>query len=239
MDMRDPDRRLSHSQEKQLLQAAANIARTEYPSAQRADCPTSKELELLARRRSPLADSPHIVDHIGTCSQCFIEYSQYRVAHKRRLVYAITASLAAVGLLLLVGHLLLRPRLTPDPVATAAAPHHETITQVAKLILDLRQEGLTRGDRPTRSQHATPRLPRVNLSLSIYLPIGSDDGAYDIALIRDTAETVLNVSGAAGFANQIAVLPVTLDLTNVAPGLYHLFVRHPRSQGRMYPVLLE
>jgi len=237
--MRDPGRQLSHSQEKQLLKAAADVARTEYPSAQRLDCPTSEELELLARRRFPLADSPHIVDHIGTCSQCFNEYSQYRVAHKRRLGNAITASLAAVGLLLLIGHLLLRPNLTPYPAPTAGAPHAETTTQVAKLVLDLRQEGLTRGDRPTRAQHATPRLPRVNLSLSIYLPVGSDEGDYDVALIRDTAETVLNVSGAASFANQIAVLPVSLDLTNVAPGLYHLYLRHPRSDWRTYPVLLE
>src|ERR1700733_13368731 len=137
MNMRDPDRRLSHSQEKQLLKAAADIARTEYPSAQRATCPTSEELDLLARRRSPLTDSPHIVYHVGTCSQCFIEYSQYRVAHKRRLGYGITASLAAVGVLLLIGHLLLRPGLTPNPVPTAVAPPSGPIKQAAKLALDL------------------------------------------------------------------------------------------------------
>src|ERR1700689_1759002 len=122
MNMRDPDRRLSHSQEKQLLKAAADIARTEYPSAQRATCPTSEELDLLARRRSPLTDSPHIVYHVGTCSQCFIEYSQYRVAHKRRLGYAITASLVAVGALLMTGHFLLRPSPTSYPIRREVAP---------------------------------------------------------------------------------------------------------------------
>jgi hypothetical protein len=239
MDMRDPDRRLSHSQEKQILKAAADIARTEYPSAQRADCPTSGELQLLARRRSPLADSPHIVDHIGTCSQCFIEYSQYRVAHKRRLAYAITASLAVAGTLVLISHSLQRLGPTHNQVPRAVAPLPELTKQTANFVLDLRHEGLTRGAGPLRPQYVTPRFPRVNLSISIYLPIGSDDGAYDVVLIRNSGEPLVRITGTAKFTNQIVILPVSLDLTNIAPGLYYLYLRHARSEWRTYPVLLE
>jgi hypothetical protein len=239
MEMRDPERKLSHSQEKQLLKVAAYIVRTEYLSEQRRGCPTSEKLDLLARRRSPLVDSKQIVDHVGTCSHCFIEYSEYRVAHKRRLGYAVTASLVAVGALLLTGHFLLRPSPTPNQIPRAVTPPPEPIKQLATLVLDLRQEGLTRGARPNRSKHITPRLPRLNLFLSIYLPVGSDDGVYDIALARDSAAPVLNISGIAGFANQIVILPVSVDLTSITPGLYHLSLRHARSEWRTYAVLLE
>jgi hypothetical protein len=239
MQMREPDRRLSHSQEKRLLKAAADIARTEYPSAQRSSCPTSEDLEHLARRRTPLADSPRIVAHVGTCSQCFIEYSQYRVAHKRRFGYALTASLAGVGVLALVGYVLQRPSPTLQRAPTAVARSPKPLTQTATLILDLRQLGLTRGATPNRSQHVTPRLPRVSLSLSIYLPIGSDDGAYDVAFTRNSAEPIIPISGSARFADNIVILPISLDLTNSAPGLYHLYLRHGQSQWRTYPVLLE
>src|SRR6202034_600718 len=237
MEMRDPERKLSHSQERQLLKVAADIVRTEYLSERRRGCPTSEKLDLLARRRSPLADSKQIVDHVGTCSQCFIEYSEYRVAHKRRLGYAITASLVAVGALLMTGHFLLRPSPTSYPIRREVAPSPVPIKQSASLVLDLRQEGLTRGASPNRSQHVTPRLPRLNLFLSIYLPVGSDDGVYDIALARDSAAPVLNKSGTAGFANQIIILPVSIDLTNITPGLYHLYLRHARSEWRTYAVL--
>ena len=237
--MREPDRRLSRSQERRLLKAAANIARTEYPSAQRSNCPTSEDLELLARRRTPLADSSQIVDHVGTCSQCFIEYSQHRAVHKRRFGYAITASLAGVGVLVLIGHLLQRPSPTLHRAPTALARSPKLMTQTATLVLDLRQRGLTRGATSNRSHHVTPHLPRVSLSLSIYLPIGSDDGAYDVALIRNSTEPIVPTSGTARFADKIVILPISLDLTNSAPGLYHLYLRHGQSQWRTYPVLLE
>jgi hypothetical protein len=239
MQMREPDASLSHSQEKRLLKAAADIARTEYPSAQRLSCPTSEDLELLARRRTDLADSPQIVNHVGTCSQCFIEYSQYRVAHKRRFGYAITASLAGVGVLVLIGYVLQRPSPTLHRAPTALAQSPKPVTQTAALVLDLRQQGLTRGATPNWSQPVTPRLPRVRLSLQIYLPIGSDEGAYDLAFTRNSTGPIIPISGSARFADKIVILPICLDLTNSAPGLYHLYLRHGQSQWRTYPVLLE
>src|SRR5262245_41363632 len=98
MEMMDSRKSLSRRQEKRLLQAAADVTRTEYDNPERAGCPTPETLELLARRRFPLRDSQQLVDHIATCSPCFVAYSRFRAAHKRRvrISYALTSAAAAV-----------------------------------------------------------------------------------------------------------------------------------------------
>jgi len=43
--------------------------------------------------------------------------------------------------------------------------------------------GVSRGDDGGQPSHEVPRLHRAKLDLSIYLPVGSEEGSYDIALI--------------------------------------------------------
>src|SRR2546422_10907398 len=106
MEMMDSDKSLSRRQEKRLLQVAADVTRTEFDRPDRAGCPTAETLDLLARRRFPLMDSQQLVDHIGTCSPCFVAYSRYRAAHKRRvrIGYALASAAAGVVLALVLPH---------------------------------------------------------------------------------------------------------------------------------------
>src|ERR1700692_1431850 len=100
LPMDNPSRSLSRHQEKNLLKAAAAAARTEFDSPQRNGCPDSETLNLLGRRRSLPVDSADLIDHIGTCSPCFVEYSRYRAAHKRRVrISSALVSAAAVVVL--------------------------------------------------------------------------------------------------------------------------------------------
>src|SRR5882762_9588401 len=102
MAMDNPQGGLSRRQEKNLLKAAAAAARTEFDSPERTGCPESETLNLLARRHSSLVEIVDLIDHIGTCSPCFVEYSRYRASHKRRVgVYYALASVAAVVVLAL------------------------------------------------------------------------------------------------------------------------------------------
>jgi len=77
------------------------------------------------------------------------------------------------------------------------------------------------------------------VSLSIYLPIGSEEGVYEVALFSPSAEFVLATSGEATLQNFVVILPVKLDLTNLAPGLYELRIRRAGTQWNTYSVLLE
>src|SRR5712664_822266 len=107
MEMDNPYRSLSRCQEKNLLKAAAAAARTEFDSPQRTGCPDSETLTLLARRHSSLVVLPDLIDHIGTCSPCFVEYSRYRAVYKRHVrVYALASAAAVVVLSLLIARLI-------------------------------------------------------------------------------------------------------------------------------------
>jgi len=99
METNNPYKSLSRRQERNLLNAAAAAARSEFESPERTGCPGSAALSLLASRRCSLAESADLIDHIGTCSPCFAEYSRYRAAHKRRVgVFSALACAAAVVL---------------------------------------------------------------------------------------------------------------------------------------------
>ena len=241
MAMDNPQGGLSRRQEKNLLKAAAAAARTEFDSPQRTGCPDSETLTLLARRHSSLVVLPDLIDHIGTCSPCFVEYSRYRAAHKRRIrvCYALASAAALVVLSLVIARSLHIPtgHLSPSPkeIARSEVPGDR------RILLDLRMKGVSRSDTPDRQgdDDASPRLPRSRLSLSIQLPIGSEDGIYDVGLINSVGQSVLETRGEAKLQNYIVVLPVEVNLTNLAPGLYRLRLRRAQTQWNSYSILLE
>lgn len=243
MEMTDPQRWLSRQQEKRLLKVAADFARTQFDSPDRAGCPATQHLELLARRRYPLENSAPLVDHIATCSPCFVEYTQFRTTYNRRVRITYALMSAAAAIVLALGFAAMRSLHIhgsgPSRQEEAVRPP-EPARELTELTLDLRKEGIARSEQPDRpSKGNLPHLPRANLSLSIYLPIGSEDGIYDVALTRGGAEPVLNTTGQAKLVDHIDVLPVRFDLTNVLPGRYELRLRHAQSQWRAYWVLLE
>jgi hypothetical protein len=237
METNNPYKSLSRREERNLLNAAAAAARTEFESPERTGCPGSAALSLLASRRSSLAESADLIDHIGTCSPCFAEYSRYRAAHKRRVgVFSALACAAAVVLYFGVSQALNGPGDEP-PSAKEVARSPEPPEQPTELVLDLRLKGVTRSDTPDPQGEET--LPRSTLSLSIYLPIGSEEGVYEVALFSSSAESVLATSGEATLQNFVVILPVELDLSNLAPGLYELRIRRAGTQWNTYSVLLE
>jgi hypothetical protein len=233
MEMSGPYRSLSRSQEKELLKAAATAARTEFDSPQRTACPDSGALKLLARRRPSVPESD-LIDHIGTCSPCFIEYSKHRTDHKRRVRIYYALACAAVVLVCFTAVRSFRtPIDRPSPPGTEIAHSQE-------LVLDLRLKGVSRSDTPDKQgDGTTPRLPRTRLSLSIQLPVGSEDGTYDLAFVNSLGQSVLEARGDANLQNFVEVLPVQVNLADLAPGMYQLRLRRAQMQWSSYSVVLE
>ena len=225
----------SRRQEKSLLRTAAEAARSEFDSPQRVGCPQPETLKLLARRNSSLAESPDLIDHIGTCSPCFVEYTRYRSDHKRRVrIYSWLATAAAVVVL---GIMLIRflpigqTSISRNKIARAQVP-------LAR-ILDLRMSSVPRGDTPAPQAAEALRLPRARLDLSIYLPVGSEEGIYEIALVGASGQSVLTSSGEAKLQNFVDVLTAKLDLSGLARGPYELRLRRVQGQWNSYPITLE
>src|SRR5262249_35084232 len=173
---------------------------------------------------------------------CFVAYSRHHAAHKRRvrIGYALTSA-AAVFVLGLGMTLVLHiwqpgPRPVPNEVVRVPDPPK----QIAELAVDLRKSRRTRSVEPAgRGKESPVRLPRANLSLKVYLPTGSEDGLYEMALTSGSPEPILRATGEARLVNHIEVLPLKLDLTNVPAGRYELRLRRAQSQWRTYSVLLE
>lgn len=232
----NPSHSLSRRQEKILLKAAKNAARTEFENPDRVGCPNSKTLGLLARRHPAVDASPDLIGHIATCSPCFVEYSQLRSAHKLRVRVSYTlASLAAVLILTVA-----ITRFTESPVGQPAISQKQmsgSREPSLQLVLDLRMRGQTRSDQP--GGDARIRVPRRSLSLSIYLPVGSEKGDYEVALVDPSEQVLRNENGTAEFRDFIAVLAVRMDLTGLPRGPYQVRIRRLKGPGNVYPLWLE
>lgn len=234
MEMSDPHRSLSRHEEKRLLQVAAAAARTEFDSPERTGCPNSEALKSLARLQPSTPETPDLIDHIGTCSPCFIEYSRHRTIHKHRVRILYAVACAAV---VLVCFAVVRSLHTP---IGGPLPSGKDIARSKELVLDLRLKGVSRSDTPDKQGDGpTPRLPRTSLSLSIQLPVGSEDGSYDVALVNSLGQSVVEARGDAKLQSFVEVLPVQVNLADLAPGLYQLRLRRAQTQWSSYSVFLE
>ncbi len=238
MEENSPYRSLSRQQEKNLLRAVDAAARSEFHCPERIGCPEARILKLMARRDSTFEPSADLIDHIATCSPCFIEYSRIRAAHQFRVraSYAVL-SVAVITILLVIGRSLYMPFGRPATSQNETARLPEPLKE---LVVDLRTWGVFRSDAPETQRDRQPlRFPRARLSLSFYLPVGSEEGTYDIAFVDSSERSLRKATGEASLRNFVQVLPVELDLSGVSPGLYELRIRRAQMPWNAYPVLLE
>jgi hypothetical protein len=121
------------------------------------------------------------------------------------------------------------PRLVPPPLEKQKPPE----LQVA--LLDLRQRGPTRGE--TTNAEGDLLLPRGRLKLSIYLPIGSDEGNYEVRISGQGQ--ALNAKGRASVKNRITVLTLNTDTSSFEAGRYSLAIRQARWGSYRYSIWLR
>jgi hypothetical protein len=105
-------------------------------------------------------------------------------------------------------------------------------------VVDLRNRSSVRGEQPSTSEQVAASLPARALDLSVYLPIGSEVGPYEIHLAREAETPLINASGAATLENRIIVLRSRVDLTELPPGRYLLGVRKGEFRWMYYTVAL-
>src|ERR1035438_6552401 len=79
--------------EEQLLRAGRDYVASAFPNPDRIGCPGRERLEALARRTAmPDGDD---IDHLVTCSPCFIEYQTILKASKQKRAVIIGTLVAA------------------------------------------------------------------------------------------------------------------------------------------------
>ena len=75
MDEKGAASQFTRREERRLLEAATDYVKSGFPNPERLGCPGSEALKSIAGRHLNFPEAEDIVDHIATCSPCFLEYN--------------------------------------------------------------------------------------------------------------------------------------------------------------------
>jgi hypothetical protein len=179
------------------------------------------------------------IDHIATCSPCFVEYQAIRTAWKRkRAALAATGVAAALAAAAFSGIFLSRGGApTSKPPAVKPAEIANEIHR--KQVVDLRPYERFRGEGGVepRKRPGPVILERAMLDLTIQLPVGSEEGRYLFELLDSHGTRRLGTSGDAVLRDYTTTAEVPFDLRGVSPGSLTLTVRRAdQVEPARYPV---
>ena len=162
-------------------------------------------------------------DHLSACSPCFQDFNKFRreaTGQRRRIQMWLAA--AAVLLFAVGGLLWVRSR-----------PSGQT---AAVVVLDLRGRATVRGESTPETSQPSLEVPRNARSLNLELPIGSNEGAYDVALLNPSGAELFRTSATAKLEDHIVVLRADVDLAGISPGSYFLGLRQPGLEWMRFPI---
>ena len=235
--------KLSRRREQEFIAAAARVLRTGFPNPERTGCPPQEGLQSVARKERGSVESQNILEHLTCCSECFTEYEgllrKERVSKSLRILALCASLLITVGLAVWFyafrGESGLQP---PKPVIVQKEPPPQappTPFQVA--LVDLRNRSPVRGEQGSPSDSTVvASLPTRRLDLSVYLPIGSEEGQYEIQILREAETPLVALSGSATLKDHNVVLRLRTDLTGLDPGRYLLGLRKGNFRWTYYPI---
>ena len=214
-----------NGEEKRILDLLNRGLSRDFPNPQRIGCPGSAILKSIALHKLPLAEADPWLEHFSSCSPCFQEFSEIRkqAAGQRRQTQMWLAA-AAMVLLAVAGWMWVRSR-----------PSGQT---AAVVVLDLRDRSTARGENSPETSQPPLEIPRSARSLNLDLPIGSSEGAYDVALLNPSGTELFRTSATAKLEDHIVVLRAEVDLAGVSPGSYLLGVRQPGLEWTRFPIRL-
>jgi hypothetical protein len=212
-------------EEKRILDLLSKGLSQDFPNPQRVGCPDSAVLRGIALHKVPLAEADRWLNHFSSCSPCFQDFTQFRKqALDRRRRTQMWLAAAAMVLLVVAGWLWVRSR-----------PLGQTATAV---VLDLRGRATVRGENTPESSQPPLEVSRNARSLTLDLPIGSNEGTYDLALLNPVGDELFRTSATAKLENHIVVLRADVDLAGVSPGSYFLGVRKPGLEWTRFSIRL-
>src|SRR5271157_4409745 len=212
-----------NQEEKRVLDLLAQGLSREFPNPQRVGCPDASVLRGIAFRKLRLEEVDKWLDHLSSCSPCYQEFTELRneAASQRRRMRAWIA-VAAVLVFAVAGWLWVRIHHSVQPPETA--------------VLDLRELSVARGQNPAQTNQHPLEISRSAKHLILDLPIGSNEGSYDVALLSESGNQIQSASGSAQLQDHIVTLRADVDLSTVRPGPYVLGLRQPGLAWTRYPV---
>jgi hypothetical protein len=223
------DQPLTKREEEQLIGAYQRILLGgEFPNPNRAGCPGSTVLRAMAFRKLEQEHVPDWIEHLGTCSPCFREYTEFRKQVEWRRIAAYTGMAAVVLVLLSFAWWGWR------------SSHSVVITAHNHVIADLRNQLTLRGEQGTELGRGPLVFKRGIDEVSIYLPEGSRAGTYEVAVFReDLGAPLASTVSEATVEMGMTELNTTLDLSRIALGHYLLGIRLPGTEWSYYRLVVN
>lgn len=221
---------VTSTQDDEIWRQLRQSLHEQFPNPQRDGCPGMGVLKRLAQGAMPLDEAEAWLDHFSQCSPCFRDFGklQLQAKHRRKMVwsFAATAAIAlcsSLALWLTYGHEKEINAKTRRPGSTLAQ-----IQQTQPPLVSLHLEDVSANrDTDNDTEANLQRLPRGPISLSIYLPPGSEGGTYEIAFLhkRTDSAPLARFKGIVQLENGAAVLRTTPDTSALEPGDYVLAFR--------------
>lgn len=173
----------------------------------------------------PLAEAEKWLGHLGSCSPCYQDFSQFREAYKARRTRTFLAIAASILVVASVG-------------SWALIQKHNNLQTAQTVVLDLRNRSVSRGTEPLPTE--PPLEVGHNVSrLEIYLPLGSSEGPYDLRVSKLNGEPLFTGAGAAKIQRGITSLPVEINFSTAKRGLYVLQLRRVGSEWNSYALRIR
>src|SRR3989442_12087462 len=88
--------------ERRILDALGRGLLKEFPNPDRIGCPGTEVLKKIASHEMPLSEAEKWLDHLGSCSPCYSDFSGFQAAYRSRrtrTLLAVAASILIVALL--------------------------------------------------------------------------------------------------------------------------------------------
>jgi hypothetical protein len=193
-----------------------------FPNPERRGCPGAAVLKRLGSSGLPAENDPDW-DHVTHCSPCYAEFLDYRKQVKAAQRRAsrnklIAAALAAAAVIVVAWIFWLRP-----------SPPREI-----SAYLDLSPVVVLRGGEQPKRPNLS--LPIGDLKLSVRLPVASEEGRYQVELLREPGSApVAQGGGQAHLAKGITTLQVNLNTTALQPGRYYFGFRSDNLDWTVVP----
>jgi hypothetical protein len=234
--MADPDN--FTRREQRFIEALRQAALSNNPNPDRIGCPDQKTLEAVARRQVPMMDP--VIDHVWQCSPCAQEVLRLRATAGRKKRYWLTAGgIAAAVAVVSIALVRQSPAPPPRSATTETAPPAPAAPspQVLTATLDLRPFSPTRGAR--KQDGPALELKREIVALTLYLPVGLEEGRYDLRVMDDQFQKHLTQTVSATMSDHIVKIDTSLDLRSLPSGRYILALRPAGEDWRTFPLVLQ
>jgi len=208
----------------------------DYPNPERKGCPGDPVLRELAAR--PLDDSLEQDPrwrHITHCSECYREFLGFRAELKQRakargakigMAAAVAAVLIAAGTFVAI-----RESIRPK------RPENAELVFRQRLV-DLQGRAVTRSEEG-KEETKPIVLRREPEALTIRLPFGSREGAYEVQIAKSADQPLLSAGGEAKVENGTTALTAKMDLSKFETGNYFICLRRLPWDWTCYPVVIR